>query len=49
MLKKYSELIAPSKELKFGPSENMIQLLLNYSKSLEVKKLKKERILLHLN
>jgi len=49
MLKKYSELIAPSEELKFGPSEKLIQSLLNYSKSLEVKKTKKDRVLVHLN
>jgi hypothetical protein len=49
MLKKYPELIAPTNELKNGPSINTINALLNYSKSLEVKKVKKTRVLLHLN
>jgi CRISPR/Cas system-associated endonuclease Cas1 len=49
MLKKYTEFIAPANELKNGPSTNVINALLNYSKSLEVKKVKKKNVLIHLN
>jgi hypothetical protein len=49
MLKKYPESIAPAEELKIGPSNKTLNALLNYSKSLEVKKTKKEKILVHLN
>ena len=49
MLKKYPESIAPAEELKNGPSNEIVMMLLNYSKSLEVKRLKKAKILIHLN
>lgn len=49
MLKKYPETIAQSEELKIGPSVNTLKMLLNYSKSVEVKKSKKAKHLIHLN
>ena len=49
MLKKYPESIAQTDELKTGPSSETLIMLLNYSKSLEVKKLKQAKILVHLN
>ena len=49
MLKKYPETIAQSEELKIGPSAKKLKALLNYSRSVEVKKSKKEKILIHLN
>lgn len=49
MLKKYPETIAQSEELKIGPSSKTLKMLLNYSKSVEVKKSKKEKLLIHLN
>lgn len=49
MLNKYSE-IAPSEESKFAPKNEILMAILNYSKSIEVKKLKREKtILLNLN
>lgn len=49
MLKKYSE-IAPSEESKFAPQQETLNAILNYSKSIEVKKIKSKRvILLNLN
>ncbi len=49
MLKKYSEFTSSKKELL--PSDStVVQNILNYSKSLEVKKtIKKRRIMIHLN
>ena len=49
MLKKYPEMIAPSVEIKFGPSNKTLNAILNYSKALEVKKIKMEKVLIHLN
>jgi hypothetical protein len=49
MLKKYPQTIAQSKELKIGPSKLLIETVLNFSRSLEVKKSKKDYILVHLN
>ncbi|MEY3199163.1 MAG: hypothetical protein RJA13_1121 [Bacteroidota bacterium] len=49
MLKKYPQTIAQSKELKIGPSKISIETVLNFSRSLEVKKSKKDYILVHLN
>lgn len=48
MLNKYSD-VTPSKESKIAPSPSVIQNILNYSKSVEVKKAKKNKILIHLN
>ncbi|MFK7786832.1 MAG: hypothetical protein AB8B56_17055 [Crocinitomicaceae bacterium] len=50
MLKKYPE-IAPSEELKFAPKSTTLNAILNYSKSIEVKKTRKNnaRLLIHLN
>ncbi len=48
MLKKYPQ-FAQSKELKIGPSKKSIETILNFSRTLEVKKSKKEYFLIHLN
>lgn len=49
MLKKYPETFVPHHELK-QPSNSTLQSILNYSKSIEVKKLKdKKSIILNLN
>ena len=48
MLNKYSE-IAPDQESKIGPNKESLAAILNYSRSVEVKKLKKKKILLNLN
>ncbi len=49
MLNKYSN-VAPCEEPKFAPSNEVLTAILNYSKSVEVKKTKsKKRILLNLN
>jgi hypothetical protein len=49
MLKKYLQKIAHSEELKISPSKKSIETVLNFSRSLEVKKSKKDFILVHLN
>ncbi len=49
MLKKYDSHVAQPQELKTGLSERTINYLLNYSKSLESKKIKQEKVLVHLN
>ncbi|MCH2224483.1 MAG: hypothetical protein MK066_06905 [Crocinitomicaceae bacterium] len=51
MLKKYTEKSAPSNELKLSPNEEVVNAILNYSKSVEVKATKKSKskILIHLN
>lgn len=41
--------IAPNKELKSVPSATLINSLINFSKSLEVKKVKNKKVLFHLN
>jgi hypothetical protein len=49
MLKKYPETITQSEELKIGPTAATLKTLLNYSKSVEVKKVKKKNLMVHLN
>ena len=50
MSKEYTEYIAPNKEFKLVPNKKMLQAILNYSKSLEVQKTKKnERLVINLN
>lgn len=42
--------LAPKmQEDKHQPSEHVLQFLMNYSKSIEVKNVKKESLLIHLN
>lgn len=41
--------VVPAGEAKSGPSANVINALLNYSKALEAKKIKKQKVLIHLN
>ncbi|MBW7869100.1 MAG: hypothetical protein H3C31_12325 [Brumimicrobium sp.] len=42
--------VAPKvQEIKAEPSQKALQFLLNYSKSVEAKKIKKESLLIHLN
>ncbi len=50
MLKKYPE-IAPGEELKTAPTPEILNAILNYSKSIEVKKAegKPRKILINLN
>jgi len=49
MLNKYST-VAPCEEPKFAPSNEVLMAILNYSKSVEVKKTKlKKRLLINLN
>lgn len=48
MLHKYPS-IAPEKEIKHQPSDAVINAILNYSKSLEVKKISRKKVLIHLN
>lgn len=50
MLKKYQEQTSNTVlDVKNGPSLSTLHAILNYSKSTQVKKLKKERLLIHLN
>ena len=50
MSKTYLENTAPVKELKLAPNSKTLQAILNYSKALEVQKLKKnKRLLINLN
>jgi len=48
MLKKYSE-FTPCEEVKAAPSNLTLNAILNYSKSIEVKLIKKKRVLINLN
>ncbi|MEY4603096.1 MAG: hypothetical protein RIT43_388 [Bacteroidota bacterium] len=48
MLKKYPE-SAPAEELKIGPDSKLLQMILNYSKSVEVKRTKRKKVLITLN
>lgn len=48
MLKKLQE-IPQTGEVKVGPSAKVLNSILNYSKSLEVKRKKKQTVLIHLN
>jgi len=47
MLKKYET--SPSTEVKCAPNASTLLAILNYSKSLEVKKTKKDRLVICLN
>lgn len=50
MLKKYSEQISlPTDNVKIVPSNNTLQTILNYSKSVTAMKSKGKRILVNLN
>ncbi len=50
MSKTYTENTAPVKEFKLAPNSSTLLTILNYSKSIEVKKLKKnKRLLINLN
>jgi hypothetical protein len=48
MLYKYPESSA-GQEVKNSPDTNVLQTILNYSRSLEVKTVKKKKVLIHLN
>jgi hypothetical protein len=48
MLKKYPE-FAPAKELKMAPKNETLNAILNYSKSMVVKKVRGEKVITHLN
>lgn len=48
MLKRYPE-VAQTKELKMEPKNETLNAILNYSKSLKVKKVNGEKVMLHLN
>lgn len=47
MLQKYSTV--PSEDVKIAPNQTVLNNILNYSKSLEVKTVKKKKILITLN
>lgn len=49
MYKNYPSKSAPAKELKLAPSNNVLQQILNYSKSTEVVKTKKQKLIISLN
>jgi len=49
MANHYSTKSPAAQESKKGPSKNSIYQILNYSRSLEVKKNRKESFLVHLN
>ena len=50
MLKKYSEKnVLTTVSSKEGPSINVLNAILNYSKSVKVAQVKKEKLLVHLN
>ncbi len=49
MVNNYSKIAPEVREDKNKPSKSTLQFLLNYSKSVEVKKTKQEGILVHLN
>jgi hypothetical protein len=48
MLKKYPE-TNQAEEFNIGPENKLLLSLLNYSKSLEVKRTKRNKVLIHLN
>jgi hypothetical protein len=48
MLKKYSE-VAQIKEFKIEPKNQTLNAILNYSKSIKVKKVNGEKMLINLN
>ena len=49
MANSYTETAPEMAEGKKGPSQSTLQFLLNFSKSIEVKKTKQESLLIHLN
>lgn len=49
MYKNYTSKNAPAKELKLAPSNNILQQILNYSKSIELVKTKNQKVLINLN
>jgi len=49
MLKKYPELVIAPEDTKVGPSDKTLKMLLQYSKSIEVKRMKKQKMIVHLN
>jgi hypothetical protein len=49
MYKNYPSKSAPAKELKLAPSNNVLLQILNYSKSTEVVKTKKQQLIIRLN
>jgi hypothetical protein len=49
MYKNYPSKSAPAKELKLAPSNNVLQQILNYSKSTEVVKTKQQKLIISLN
>jgi hypothetical protein len=49
MYKNYPSKSAPAKELKLAPSNIVLQQILNYSKSTEVVKTKKQQLIISLN
>jgi hypothetical protein len=49
MLNKYSKVTAHTEEPKIRPSHKTLKMLLNYSKSVEMKHLKTGKVLLRLN
>lgn len=48
MLYKYSD-SSTGQEVKNGPDTNVLKTILNYSRSLEVRTVKKKKVLIHLN
>lgn len=49
MANSYSKTAPKMAEGKQGPSQTTLQFILNYSKSVEVKKVKQESLMIHLN
>jgi hypothetical protein len=49
MLKKYPETVSAPQDVNVGPSDKTLKLLLQYSKSIEVKRTKKQKMIVHLN
>lgn len=49
MTNRYETFTPSAQEFKKGPSINTLNNILNFSKSVEVKKTKKESLLIHLN
>lgn len=49
MLKKLPVITPLADEVKFSPSTLTLNTILNYSKSIEVYKLKKKKALIHMN
>ncbi len=49
MANSYSKTAPKMVEDKYKPSQTALQFILNYSKSVEVKKTKRESVMIHLN